>query len=99
MSRNRAFLLIFPSVVMLSGVMLSGVMLSGVMLSGVMLSGVMLSGEVSQSQSIASWCSVYLHMLDVDVLQRTFSSQRRNLRVYTLVFVLWTYVVRLQFFV
>ena len=41
-------------------------------------------------------CYEYLHMLDVDVLQRTFSSQRRNLRVYTLVFVLWTYVVRLQ---
>ena len=86
MSRNRAFLLIFPSVVMLSGVMLSGVMLSGVMLSG----------EVSQSQSIAPWCSVYLHMLDVDVLQRTFSSQRRNLRVYTLLFVLWTCAVRLR---
>jgi hypothetical protein len=97
MSRNRAFLLIFPSVVMLSGVMLSGVMLSGVMLSGIMLSGVMLSGEIySQSQSIAPWCSVYLHMLDVDVLQRTFSSQRRNLRVYTLLFVLWTCAVRLR---
>ena len=35
-------------------------------------------------------------MLDVDVLQRTFSSQRRNLRVYTLLFVLWTCAVRLR---